>query len=69
MGDISFLSSYVYGGTYNLFAHTFHKMGIEATFCGSRFHRFGRTQKAIRPNTKAVFAGNHFATLLYVCWI
>ena len=31
-GDHFISSSYVYGGSYNLFAHTFKKMGIEVTF-------------------------------------
>ena len=43
----------VYGGTYNLFANPFKDMGIETTFVdGSVPENF---EKAIRPNTKAVF--------------
>ena len=36
-GDHFISSSYVYGGTYNLFAHTFQKNGYRSDFCGSRF--------------------------------
>jgi O-acetylhomoserine (thiol)-lyase len=43
----------IYGGTYNLFANTFKDMGVETSFVdGSKPENF---EKAIRPNTKAVF--------------
>jgi O-acetylhomoserine (thiol)-lyase len=43
----------IYGGTFNLFANTFKDLGVETTFVdGSRLENF---EKAIRPNTKAVF--------------
>jgi O-acetylhomoserine (thiol)-lyase len=43
----------IYGGTYNLFANTFKDQGIETSFVdGSVPANF---EKAIRPNTKAVF--------------
>jgi len=43
----------IYGGTYNLFAHTFKEGGIETTFVdGSDPENF---KKAIKPNTKALF--------------
>ncbi|MCL2381566.1 MAG: O-acetylhomoserine aminocarboxypropyltransferase/cysteine synthase [Treponema sp.] len=52
-GDHIVADTQIYGGTYNLFAHTFKDMGIETTFVdGSVPENF---QKAIRPNTKAVF--------------
>ena len=54
-GDHFISSSYVYGGTYNLFAHTFKKMGIEVTFVDQDLP-LEELKKAIRPNTKAVFA-------------
>ena len=54
-GDHFISSSYVYGGTYNLFAHTFKKMGIEVTFVDQDLP-LEEIKKAIRPNTKAVFA-------------
>ncbi|MDR2688061.1 MAG: O-acetylhomoserine aminocarboxypropyltransferase/cysteine synthase [Oscillospiraceae bacterium] len=44
----------LYGGTYNLFAHTLPESGIETTFVdGSGPANF---EAAIRPNTKAIFA-------------
>jgi O-acetylhomoserine (thiol)-lyase len=43
----------IYGGTFNLFANTFKDMGIETTFVdGSKPDNF---EKALRPNTKALF--------------
>jgi len=43
----------IYGGTYNLFAHTFKESGIETAFVdGSNPDNF---KKAIKPNTKALF--------------
>ena len=47
-------SSAIYGGTYNLFAVTMKKMGVDFTFvspdCTSE-----ELEAAFRPNTKAVF--------------
>nr|WP_314023825.1 O-acetylhomoserine aminocarboxypropyltransferase/cysteine synthase [uncultured Haemophilus sp.] len=54
-GDHFISSSYVYGGTYNLFAHTFKKMGIEVSFVDQDLP-LEELKKVIRPNTKAVFA-------------
>ncbi|MDO5054407.1 MAG: O-acetylhomoserine aminocarboxypropyltransferase/cysteine synthase [Pasteurella oralis] len=54
-GDHFISSTYVYGGTYNLFAHTLKKMGIEVTFVDQDLP-LEDLKKAIRPNTKAVFA-------------
>jgi len=52
-GDHIICSSAVYGGTYNLYAHTIRKMGIEATFvdpdCSEE-----ELNAAFRDNTKAV---------------
>ena len=43
----------IYGGTYNLFSDTLKNMGLETTFVdGSNPENF---EKAIKPNTKAVF--------------
>lgn len=53
-GDHFISSSYVYGGTFNLFAHTFQKMGIEVTFV-DQDASLEELQKAVKPNTKAVF--------------
>ena len=54
-GDHIVSSSSIYGGTYNLFKYTLAKLGIETTFVedqddAEEWHR------AIRPNTKALFA-------------
>ncbi len=53
-GDHVVCSSAIYGGTYNLFAVTMKKMGIEFTFvtpnCTDE-----ELEAAFRPNTKAVF--------------
>ncbi|MCL2809785.1 MAG: O-acetylhomoserine aminocarboxypropyltransferase/cysteine synthase [Treponema sp.] len=52
-GDHIVVDTQVYGGTYNLFAHTFEDMGVETTFVdGSDPANF---EKAIKPNTKAFF--------------
>jgi O-acetylhomoserine (thiol)-lyase len=43
----------IYGGTFNLFANTFKDLGVETTFVdGSNPENF---EKAIKPNTKAIF--------------
>lgn len=53
-GDHIVCSSALYGGTYNLYAHTIKKMGVDATFvdpdCTSE-----ELDAAFRVNTKAVF--------------
>lgn len=53
-GDHVVCSTSIYGGTYNLFAHTMKLMGIEFTFvsptCSDE-----ELESAFRPNTKAVF--------------
>ena len=43
----------IYGGTYNLFAHTLSDFGIETTFVNDDIPE--EFEKAIRPNTKAIF--------------
>ena len=53
-GDHVVSSSAVYGGTYNLFAVTMKRMGIEFTFVSPDATE-EELQAAIRPNTKAVF--------------
>ena len=53
-GDHIVSSSSIYGGTYNLFAVTMKRMGIEFTFVDPDCTE-EELQKAIRPNTKAVF--------------
>ena len=47
-------SSTIYGGTFNLLAHTLRKMGIETTFV-SPFCTPEELDAAFRPNTKCVF--------------
>ena len=52
-GDHIVSDNQIYGGTYNLFANTFKDMGVETTFVdGGDSANF---EKAIRPNTKALF--------------
>ncbi|SEQ51437.1 O-acetylhomoserine aminocarboxypropyltransferase/cysteine synthase family protein [Basfia succiniciproducens] len=53
-GDHFISTTNIYGGTYNLFAHTFRKMGVEVTFV-NQDDNLDELRKAIRPNTKAVF--------------
>ena len=52
-GDHIIVDTQVYGGTYNLFAHTFKDMGVEATFIDASDPE--NLEKAIKPNTKAFF--------------
>ncbi|MBQ6552693.1 MAG: O-acetylhomoserine aminocarboxypropyltransferase/cysteine synthase [Clostridia bacterium] len=44
----------IYGGSYNLLAHTLAQYGIETTFVD--IHDLDEVRAAIRPNTKAVYA-------------
>lgn len=53
-GDHIVSSSTIYGGTYNLFAVTMKRMGIEFTFV-SPDCTDEQLQAAFKPNTKAVF--------------
>lgn len=53
-GDHVVASSDLYGGTYNLFAVTMKRMGIEFTFV-SPYASDEELEAAFRPNTKAVF--------------
>ncbi|MFR2775268.1 MAG: O-acetylhomoserine aminocarboxypropyltransferase/cysteine synthase family protein [Anaerostipes sp.] len=53
-GDHIVCSSAVYGGTYNLYAHTIRKMGVEATFVEPDASE-EELNAAFRENTKAVF--------------
>lgn len=43
----------IYGGTYNLLAHTLKLYGIETTFVD--IHNLDEVEAAIRPETKAIF--------------
>ena len=64
-GDHIVSDNQIYGGTYNLFAHTLPESGIETTFVdGGAAENFA---KAIRPNTKAIFIeslGNPNSTII-----
>ena len=53
-GDHVVSSSTIYGGTYNLFAVTMKKMGIDFTFVSPDCTE-EELEAAFRPNTKAVF--------------
>ena len=53
-GDHVVASSTIYGGTYNLFAVTMKKMGVEFTFVPPHATE-EELDAAFRPNTKAVF--------------
>ena len=52
-GDHIVCQKTVYGGTYNLLAHTLKAFGIETTFVDA--HNLQEVEAAIRPNTKAVY--------------
>ena len=64
-GDHVVSASNLYGGTYNLFANTLKEQGLETTFVDqSKPENF---EKAIRPNTKLLYAetlGNPNADVL-----
>ncbi len=53
-GDHVVVSSAIYGGTYNLFAHTMGRMGLECTFVDPHCTD-EELAAAFRPNTKCVF--------------
>lgn len=53
-GDHVVASSAIYGGTYNLFAHTMARMGISFTFVDPNCTD-AELEAAFRPETKAVF--------------
>ncbi len=54
-GDHIVSAAGIYGGTYNLFAHTFAKLGIDTTFIRDQ-DDLAEWRAAIRPNTKLFFA-------------
>ena len=53
-GDHVIASSSIYGGTFNLFAVTMKKMGVDFTFV-SPYATDDELEAAFKPNTKAVF--------------
>jgi O-acetylhomoserine (thiol)-lyase len=54
-GDHIVSSSSIYGGTYNLFKFTLAKLGIETTFVENQDDA-EEWRRAVRPNTKLLFA-------------
>ena len=52
-GDHIVAQKTIYGGTYNLLAHTLAHFGVETTFVDA--HNLDEVAAAIRPNTKAVY--------------
>ncbi len=52
-GDHIVSQKTVYGGTYNLLAHTLAQFGVSATFVDA--HDLAQLEAAIRPNTKAIY--------------
>lgn len=52
-GDHIVAQKTIYGGSYNLLAHTLPQFGVETTFVN--IHDAEEVEKAIRPETKAVF--------------
>jgi len=64
-GDHIVSASTLYGGTYNLFAHTFRNMGISVTFVDPS--NPANFEAAIKDNTKAIFfetIGNPSANII-----
>ena len=53
VGDNIISTSQLYGGTYNLFAHTFPRQGIETRFATA--DDFDKVRALIDDNTKALF--------------
>jgi O-acetylhomoserine (thiol)-lyase len=53
-GDHLVASSTIYGGTFNLYGVTLKRYGIECTFVDQELS-LEELQRAVRPNTKAVF--------------
>ena len=49
----SFCQKTVYGGTYNLLAHTLKAFGVTTTFVNA--HDLSEVEAAIQPNTKAIY--------------
>lgn len=69
-GDHIVSARTIYGGTYNLLAHTFPSRGIHTTFVDAE--EPANVEQAIQPNTKAVFIeslGNPNCTLVDIAHI
>ncbi len=52
-GDHIVAQKTIYGGSYNLLAHTLPQFGVEATFVD--IHNLDEVKAAVKPNTRAVF--------------
>lgn len=52
-GDHIVAQKTIYGGSYNLLAHTLPKYGVEATFVDA--HNLSEVESAIQDNTKAIY--------------
>ena len=52
-GDHIVAQKTIYGGSYNLLAHTLRQFGIETTFVDA--HNLSEVENAIQPNTKAIY--------------
>ncbi len=52
-GDHIVAQKTIYGGSYNLLAHTLPQFGVETTFVDA--HSLEKLTAAIRPNTKAIY--------------
>jgi len=64
-GDHIISDYQIYGGTYNLFANTFKDLGVDTTFVDGS--ESGNFEKAIQPNTRAIFfetLGNPNSTIV-----
>lgn len=69
-GDHIVAAKNIYGGTYNLLAHTLPEYGITTTFVNP--FRFDEIEAAIQENTKAVFIetlGNPNSEVVDIEWI
>ncbi|MCQ2960647.1 MAG: O-acetylhomoserine aminocarboxypropyltransferase/cysteine synthase [Bacteroidales bacterium] len=52
-GDHIVAQKTIYGGSYNLLAHTLSQFGIKTTFVDA--HNLSEVENAIQPNTKAIY--------------
>ena len=52
-GDHIVAQKTIYGGSYNLLAHTLRQFGVETTFVDA--HNLSEVENAIQPNTKAIY--------------
>ena len=52
-GDHVVSQKTIYGGSYNLLAHTLKQFGVETTFVDA--HNLEEVENAIKPNTKAIY--------------